>query len=161
MKDSSKTKIGAPAGIKASETTENPETAATVAFTGLFWQGFERIAEFQKCALDLCADQTSAVISAWEQFVPAAPMLGKTFFYDVARQGIGYFVELQKGIVDLAVRQSMIGIGAMKVIRASVSQAAEKGYEPMIDATSTSSIELTGVPVTSSLPGPARSPPPR
>ena len=132
MTDSSETKISAPAGIKASDHRENPETTATVVWTGLFRKGFERVAELHKYALDLYSDQTADVISALKKFVPAVPMPGETWFYDIARQGVGFFVELQKGVVDLAVRQSMIGIGAMKEIRTSVSQSA--GYEPMVDA---------------------------
>jgi hypothetical protein len=134
MTDSSEVRTSAPAGVKASENTENPELTAAVAFTGLFRKGFERFAEFQKYVLDLYADQAADMISAWKRFVPAVPVSGETFLYDLARQGIGYFVEVQKGMVDLVVRQSMIGIGAMKEIRTSVSQVAEKGYEPMIDA---------------------------
>jgi hypothetical protein len=134
MTDSSETKIDAPLDIEASEKAGCSEMTATVEFTDLFRKGFERFAEFHKYALDLYADQTADVISAWKKFVSAAPMPGEALFYDFARQGVGYFVELQKGMVDLAVRQSMIGIGAMREIRTSVSQAAEKGYEPMFDA---------------------------
>jgi hypothetical protein len=134
MTDSSETKIGAPVEINPLQSAGCPETTATVVFTNLFRKGFERFAEFHKYALDLYADQTADVISAWKKFIPVAPMPGEALFYDFARQGVGYLVELQKGMVDVAVRQSMIGIGAMREIRTSVSQAAEKGYEPMIDA---------------------------
>jgi hypothetical protein len=56
MKDSSETKTDAPVEIKASEDKENPEITASVAFTGLFRKGFERIATFHKYVLDLYAD---------------------------------------------------------------------------------------------------------
>jgi hypothetical protein len=134
MKDSPEKKMSAPVETGISENTETPEDMAAAAFTILFKKVFERAADFHKYVLDLYAGHTSDMISAWKRLLPSAPVPGEALFCDFARQGIGHFVEMQKGVVDLVVRQSMIGIGAMREIRSTVSQAAEKGYEPMFDA---------------------------
>ncbi|NLT66136.1 MAG: hypothetical protein GXX84_05985 [Acidobacteria bacterium] len=84
-----------------------------VTFTGLFQQGIERIADFNKLALDLYAHHTADVLNSWKRFFPAAPVSGM-FMLEAAGQGIESFVRMQKSMLDVLVKQSTAGIRAMQ-----------------------------------------------
>ena len=84
-----------------------------VTFTGLFQQGIERIADFNKLALDLYAHHTADVLNSWRRFFPAAPVSGM-FMLEAAGQGIESFVRMQKSMLDVLVKQSTAGIRAMQ-----------------------------------------------
>lgn len=84
-----------------------------VTFTGLFQQGIERIADFNKFALDLYAHHTADVLNSWKRFFPAAPISGM-FMLEAAGQGIESLVRMQKSMLDVLVKQSTAGIKVMQ-----------------------------------------------
>lgn len=83
---------------------EKPEVVEN--FLPLYEKNIERLAELQKKALEVAADQTTELLDAWKKafhFIPNAPGL---FMFDLVGQTFERFIETEKGMIDLAVEQS-------------------------------------------------------
>jgi len=78
----------------------------TEVFTPVYLNSVARVAEVQKNALDLAAEQTSEWIGAWKKAFSALPLNPPTFFFDLANQAMQIGVETQKSAIDLVVEQS-------------------------------------------------------
>jgi len=103
--------------------------SAPANFAALLQQGVEKAADFQKIALDLYAHQAADIIDSWKKVsfpVPGFSMI------DIAGQGMQYFVQMQKNMLDLVVQQSVRGIDVIR------TQAPAVGPErPDIDSMDT------------------------
>src|SRR5579864_3095883 len=112
-----------PTTSKSSKKT-TPATAAgkpefADAFTPLYVDGVERLAELQKKSLDIAAQQSTEFLNTWKKafsFLPATP----TFVFDIAEQAVETFVETQKSAIDFAVEQSQT--------IATINQTRAKAY---------------------------------
>ena len=76
------------------------------AFTPLYLNGVERMAELQKNALDLAAEQTNEWVGAWKKAFSFFPVAPPTMIFDIAGQAVQTYVETNKSAIDLAVEQS-------------------------------------------------------
>jgi len=76
------------------------------AFTPLYLNGVERMAELQKSALDLAAEQTTAWVGAWKKAFSFFPVVPPTAVFEIAGQAVQIYVEAHKSAIDLAVEQS-------------------------------------------------------
>jgi len=78
----------------------------TEVFTPLYLNAVARVAELQKNALDVAAEQTSEWLGAWKKAFSALPLNPPTFFFDLANQAMQIGVETQKSAIDLVVEQT-------------------------------------------------------
>lgn len=78
----------------------------TEVFTPLYLNTVARVAELQKNALDVAAEQTTEWLGAWKKVFSATPVNPPTFFFDLASQVMQVGVETQKSALDLMVEQS-------------------------------------------------------
>src|SRR5512140_161508 len=111
--------------------TDSPEarTVSSVSFATLLQKGVERIAEFQRITLDLCAHQTTDLVDSWRRFAfPAASFPGG-YLVDATGQGICHFIQMQKSILELMLQQSLRGIDLIRPVEASISKAELKADE--------------------------------
>jgi len=76
------------------------------AFTPLYVNSVKRVAELQKNALDVAAEQTADWTDAWKNAFSFFPVAAPTVIFDIAGQAIQTYVETQKSAIDLAVEQS-------------------------------------------------------
>jgi hypothetical protein len=76
------------------------------AFTPLYLNGVQSLAELQKKSLDVAAEQTAEWISAWKKAFSYFPVTPPTFVFDVAGQAVQTYVETQKDAIDLVVEQA-------------------------------------------------------
>jgi hypothetical protein len=76
------------------------------AFTPLYLNGVERMAELQKNALDLAAEPTSEWMDAWKKAFSFLPVTPPTAIFEIAGQAVQTYVKTHKSAIDLAVEQS-------------------------------------------------------
>jgi hypothetical protein len=76
------------------------------AFTPLYPNGVQSVAELQKQSLDLFAEQTVELVAAWKKAFGYFPVTAPTFMFDVAGQAVQTFVDTQKDAIDLVVEQT-------------------------------------------------------
>ncbi len=76
------------------------------AFTPLYLNGVERMAELQKKSLDLAAEQTAEWINAWKKAFSFFPVTPPTVIFDITGQAVETYVETQKKAIDMVVEQS-------------------------------------------------------
>ena len=76
------------------------------AFTPLYLNGVEEMAELQKNALDLAAEQSAEWVGAWKKAFSLFPVAAPTVIFDIAGQAVQTYVETQKSAIDLVVEQS-------------------------------------------------------
>ncbi len=103
--------------------------SAPASFAALLQQGVEKAADFQRIALDLYAHQTADIIDSWKKIsfpVPGFSMI------EIAGQGMHYFVQMQKNLLDLMVQQSIRGIDVIRT-----QAPAVEPEKPNIDAMDT------------------------
>jgi hypothetical protein len=105
------------------EKGENPETMLPLAVAVFFHKGVEMLADLEKSTRDMYAHQATDAMNTLRQLFPAVPAPGM-FYVDVAGQGFGRLIEMQKGMVDLMVRQSAAGVDGLKQRSSSVAKAA-------------------------------------
>jgi hypothetical protein len=114
----------APADPQHIENAETPQFSFPMEFATMLHKGFERFADIQKSALDMYARQAEDAGNFWKQAFPAAPAATGTFIGDAAAQNVGRLIEVQKGVVDMMVKQSSAGVEALKERSAAASKAA-------------------------------------
>jgi hypothetical protein len=112
----------------------------TEVFTPVFENSVARVAEFQKNALDLAAEQTSEWIGAWKKAFSVLPVNPPTFFFDLANQAIQIGVETQKSAIDLVVDQSTAVAEITRQRAQAYSKIAETATEAF-QTTVTRSVE--------------------
>jgi hypothetical protein len=83
---------------------EKAEVAET--FLPLYKKNVERVAELQKKALEVAADQTTEVMEAWRKIFGVVPNTPGTFLFNLFGETLDNFVETEKGMIDLAIEQS-------------------------------------------------------
>ena len=104
----------------------------------LFMKGVEQAAELQKKALEAATKQTTEAIAASKKTIQAMPSVPGMF--DTVQQGFERYVETQKNVIDLVVRQAAAmaetakqsGSSAQKVVEdftKSVQQSVERAVE--------------------------------
>jgi hypothetical protein len=76
------------------------------AFTPLYLNGVQSLAELQKQSLDLAAEQTAEFTGAWKKVFSFLPVSAPSFMFDVAEQAVKTLVDTQKGAIDLVVEQT-------------------------------------------------------
>lgn len=76
------------------------------AFTPLYLNGVQSLAELQKQSLDVAADQTVELVGAWKKAFGYFPVMPPTFLFDMAGQAVQTVVDTQKDAIDLMVEQS-------------------------------------------------------
>ena len=76
------------------------------AFTPLYLNGVESLAELQKQSLDLVAEQTAELVGAWKKAFSYFPVTPPTFMFDLAGQAVQTVVDTQKDAIDLVVEQT-------------------------------------------------------
>jgi hypothetical protein len=94
-------------------------------FIPLYTKNVERLAELQKKALEIAAEQNAELIEVYKKafrFIPDTPGL---FLFDLVGQTFERYVETQKGAIDLAVEQSHALAGLAKERGSSVAKVAE------------------------------------
>jgi len=99
------TKDAAP-DSPARDTPPASEIAQFTAFATLFQKGVERLAEMQKTALDVVANQANDTIGAWKQTAAVTSSAPGAFLLDLAGQGIEKMAQTQKDMIDLVVQQN-------------------------------------------------------
>jgi hypothetical protein len=133
MNDPKSTK-DAPPDSPARETPPASETVPIGAFVNVYQKGVERLAEMQKNALDLVANQTLDAIGAWKQAVGGVTPAPAGFLWDLADQGVTKVVQAQKGMIDLAVQQTAKAVEVSKERREYATRWA-KGVTDMMSET--------------------------
>lgn len=87
------------------EKGETKEMMFPLAFATLFYKGVGLFADLQRSALDLCAHQTAdAAYGSGECLLQTIKLI------DMAEQGFGRLIEMQKGMMDFMVKQSASGV---------------------------------------------------
>lgn len=134
-----------PTSSKSSKKTSPVNGAAaanevTEILTPLYLSGVARVAELQKNALDLAAEQTSEWIGAWKKAFSALPVNPPTFFFDLANQAIQIGVETQKSAIDLVVEQSE-AVAEITSTRADAYSKIAETATAAFQATVTRSVE--------------------
>jgi hypothetical protein len=76
------------------------------AFTPLYLNGVQRLAELQKQSLDLAAGQTADLVGAWKRAFSFFPVMPPAFVFEVAGQAVQTLVDTQKDAIDLVVEQT-------------------------------------------------------
>ena len=76
------------------------------AFTPLYVNGVQSLAELQKQSLDLVAEQTAEFVGAWKKALSSFPVTTPTFVFDLAEQAVQTVVNTQKDAIDLVVEQT-------------------------------------------------------
>jgi imidazolonepropionase-like amidohydrolase len=76
------------------------------AFTPLYLNGVQNLAELQKQSLDLAAEQTAEFVGAWKKSLSFFPVTVPSFMFDLAGQAVQTLVNTQKDAIDLAVEQT-------------------------------------------------------
>ncbi len=76
------------------------------AFTPLYLNSVERMAELQKKSLDVAAEQTTEWMNAWKKAFSLFPVNPPTAIFDIAGQAVQTYVETHKSAIDQAVEQS-------------------------------------------------------
>ena len=83
---------------------EKAEVAET--FLPLYKKNVERVAELQKKALEVAADQTTEVMEAWKKVFGVVPNTPGLFLFNLFGETLDNFIETEKGMIDLAIEQS-------------------------------------------------------
>ncbi len=113
--------------------TDSPESrtvASVVSFASLLQKGVERIADFQKIALDLYAHQTADLVDSCNRFSWTGLSYPGNCLMDIAGQGLRHFVEMQKNLLNLIVEQSVKGIEVIRPMEAVIPHAAVMSDQP-------------------------------
>jgi hypothetical protein len=97
-----------------SRTTALSVFSAPTSFAALLQKGVERVADFQKIALDFYAHQTVGVIDSWKKMALPETAFPVVSVVDAAEQGLADLVALQKSLLDLLVQQSARGFEALR-----------------------------------------------
>ena len=84
------------------------------AFTPLYVNSVERVAELQKKSLDIAAEQSAEWLNTWKKAFSYFPATPATFVFDIAEKAVETFVETQKSAIDLVVEQSHTVAGINK-----------------------------------------------
>ena len=106
MTNNPKSTKDAPPESPARDTAAPAETAPFTAFAAIFSKGVERLAEMQKAAVDLVANQTRDTIKVWKQASTMPSAAQGMFLPDVLDQGIEKMALAQKEMIDLVVEQN-------------------------------------------------------
>lgn len=83
-----------------------PVTEFVDAFTPLYLNSVEQMAELQKKSLDMAAEQTAAWMGAWQKALRSFPVAAPTVVFEVAEQAVQTYVDTCKSAIELAVEQS-------------------------------------------------------
>src|SRR3974390_555812 len=100
-----------PNTSKSSKKASPANGAASVtefldAFTPLYLNGVEQVAELQKKSQELAAEQTAEWMGAWQKVFSSFPVPTPTVVFEMAEQAVQTYVETCKSAIDLAVEQS-------------------------------------------------------
>jgi hypothetical protein len=117
----------------------NPELADV--FTPRILNTIESVADLQKRALDIAAEQTAQWMRAWKQAFAFFPVTPATSVFGVASQVVQTAIENQKGAIDMVVEQtkSVTNINQVREepysqIAAEVTTSVRKSVERTIEA---------------------------
>lgn len=94
-------------------------------FFPLYTRSVERLAEFQKKALETLAQQNADWLETWKKTARFFPGIPGTFAVDLWAQAFDRFVETQKSSIDLAVEQSKQTLNLAKERGASYGKATD------------------------------------
>jgi hypothetical protein len=103
-------------------------------FFPLYTRSAERLAEFQKKALETLAQQNSDWLETWKKTASLFPQFPGTFAFDLFAQSFDRFVETQKGAIDMAVEQSKQTLNLAKERGASYGKATD-GFTGLLQQT--------------------------
>ncbi len=106
------------------------------ALTGLYLKGVERLAELQKKALEVAAQQNAEAVEILKKAVKAIPGVPSSLIFETAEQAFDRFVEMQKTVIDMVVEQNAAlvettnerGNSAEKIV-ANVSKIAQQSVD--------------------------------
>jgi hypothetical protein len=110
-----------PVSKAASEKVDYQEQVAN-----LFTSGVARIADAQKKAIDVAAQQSAEAVDLWKkaiQNIPGAPGL---FMLELAANGFERFAETQKAVIDMTVEHSHATADLVKDRTIAQEKSAEK-----------------------------------
>jgi len=79
------------------------KTGIVDTFIPLYTKNVERVAELEKNALDIVAEQSTELIEAWKKAFRAVPNTPALFWFELFAQNVDRYVETQKGVIDLGV----------------------------------------------------------
>ncbi|MGC1830029.1 MAG: hypothetical protein WA663_06425 [Candidatus Acidiferrales bacterium] len=82
------------------------KTGVMDTFIPLYTRNVERVAELQKKALEIVAEQSAELIDVWKKTFRAVPDTPGLFLFDLLGQSVERCVETEKDVIDLAVEQS-------------------------------------------------------
>ena len=94
------------------------------AFTPLYLNSIQRLAELQKKSLDVAAEQSAEWLNAWKKAFSYFPLTPATSVFDIAEQAVETYVETQKSAIDLLVEQSQAVAGIAKERAAAYAKSA-------------------------------------
>lgn len=104
----------------APEKTEVLESAVA-----LYLKGVERVAEIQKKAIDLVANQNSELIETWKKMSSTVPYAPSPAVLDWAAKAFEQYAEARKSAIDLVVEHTQSMVGLMKGGTSSAHNATE------------------------------------
>jgi hypothetical protein len=88
------------------KSTKAEKAEVTETFLPLYKKNVERVAELQKKALEVAADQTTEVMEAWKKVFGVVPNTPGLFLFNLFGETLDSFIETEKGMIDLAIEQS-------------------------------------------------------
>jgi hypothetical protein len=101
------------------------KTEVVDTFIPLYEKNVARLAELEKKSLEAAAEQNAEWVEACKKTLRLTPETPGLFLFDLLGQTFERFVETQKGVIDLAVKQSHAVAGLAKERGASITKMAE------------------------------------
>ena len=83
-------------------------------FASLFLHGIERVADFQKKAIDLAVQQNAEIVDVFKQNAEKLPGFQRLPLLDVMSDAFAQYADTQKSAIDLVVEQSQVWTDVFK-----------------------------------------------
>src|SRR6266568_7556480 len=111
--------------IEAAEGAEKADILENIA--KFYTNGIERLAEVQKKAVDLAAQQNLELINTWKKQTAGLSAVPGIFLLDLAASAFDHYAEAQKGAIELLIEQSHVVADMVKERNVTVAKAVEGG----------------------------------
>jgi len=83
-------------------------------YAAIFLRGVERIAEFQKHAIDFAVQQNTELVDIWKKATEKVPGGPRLPMLDLASGAVSRYADTQKAAIDFVVEQSHVWTDAFK-----------------------------------------------
>ena len=110
------------------------------ALSPLYLSSVQRVADLQKTCLDAAAQQTTELLSAWQNAFSAFPVAPPALFFGAVGQAVQTLVDTQKSAIDLVVEQTQAVTEINKTRAAAYSKIVDQ-VTGTVQATITRSVE--------------------